>query len=78
MRRIYAAAGAAAIAAAGAAAVWFPVLRAPDDQFAGCRQGAVAGGEAAIGGPFTLMDQTGRTVTDAEVITRPSLIYFGY
>ncbi|MFN3643129.1 MAG: SCO family protein [Gemmobacter sp.] len=78
MRRIYAATGAAAIVAAGAAAVWFLVLPAPDDRFAGCRQGAVAGGEAMIGGPFTLVDQTGRTVTDAEVVTRPSLIYFGY
>lgn len=33
---------------------------------------------AAIGGPFTLVDETGATVTDAEVIDRPSLIYFGY
>ncbi|KJZ19436.1 SCO family protein [Loktanella sp. S4079] len=31
-----------------------------------------------IGGPFTLMDEMGRTVTEAEVIAEPSLIYFGY
>jgi protein SCO1 len=29
-------------------------------------------------GPFELVDHTGRTVTDADVITMPSIIYFGY
>ncbi len=38
----------------------------------------IAGGPGAIGGPFTLVDQTGETVTDADVITRPTLVYFGY
>ena len=33
---------------------------------------------ADIGGPFTLVDRQGRTVTDRDVITTPSLIYFGY
>ncbi len=41
-----------------------------------CTAGAVAGG--AIGGPFTLIDETGREVTDADVITKPTLVYFGY
>lgn len=41
-----------------------------------CPGSGIAG--AAIGGPFTLVDETGATVTDAEVIDRPSLIYFGY
>jgi protein SCO1/2 len=48
------------------------------DRFAACRASAVAGGSAAIGGPFTLVDEDGRTVTDKDVITRPTLIYFGY
>lgn len=48
------------------------------DRFAQCRTSAVAGGAGAIGGPFTLVDETGATVTDKDVITRPSLIYFGY
>ena len=48
------------------------------DQFAQCRTGAIAGGTDQIGGPFTLVDETGKTVTSAEVLTRPSLIYFGY
>ncbi|MCC7320106.1 MAG: SCO family protein [Rubellimicrobium sp.] len=40
-----------------------------------CRQGATAGD---IGGPFTLIDEDGRTVTDADVITAPTIVYFGY
>ena len=38
----------------------------------------MAGGAAAIGGPFALTDGAGRRVTDAEVITGPTLVYFGY
>lgn len=41
-----------------------------------CGDTAVAGG--AIGGPFELISETGETVTDADVITKPTLIYFGY
>ena len=37
---------------------------------------AQAGG--AIGGPFELVDETRRAVTDKDVITEPALIYFGY
>jgi protein SCO1/2 len=47
-----------------------------DDQFAQCLGGAVGGG--AIGGPFTLTDENGKTVTDKDVITGPTLVYFGY
>ncbi|WP_339737507.1 SCO family protein [uncultured Maricaulis sp.] len=35
-------------------------------------------GEALIGGPFTLIDQTGQTVTEADFHGRAMLIYFGY
>ncbi|MCU0911535.1 MAG: SCO family protein [Rhodobacteraceae bacterium] len=48
------------------------------DRFAQCRASAVAGGMGSVGGPFTLVDGTGATVTDAEVIDRPALVYFGY
>ena len=41
-----------------------------------CGSTAVAGG--AIGGPFELISETGETVTDADVITKPTLVYFGY
>lgn len=44
--------------------------------FADCGAGQAAGGD--IGGPFTLIDETGKTVTDVDVITKPTLVYFGY
>ncbi|KIN62849.1 SenC protein [Sulfitobacter noctilucicola] len=46
-----------------------------EDQFAQCRASTVAG---EIGGPFELVNARGETVTDKDVITEPSLIYFGY
>ncbi len=50
----------------------------PEDPFAQCRASVVAGGNAQIGGPFTLVSETGETVTDKDVIDQPALIYFGY
>lgn len=50
----------------------------PDDDLAQCRGGVVATGNASIGGPFELVDEAGATVTDADVITAPTLVYFGY
>ncbi|MGR3502166.1 SCO family protein [Pseudaestuariivita sp.] len=55
--------------------VWYTQFRAPQDVFAACRTG-VAGGD--IGGPFTLVNGQGETVTDQDVITEPSILYFGY
>lgn len=55
---------------------WMRHAQQASDPFRDCRAGQVAGG--AIGGPFTLVDETGRTVTDAEVITGPTLVYFGF
>ena len=49
-----------------------------NDRFAECRSATVAGGSGAIGGAFTLIDSTGKTVTDKEVLAKPSLVYFGY
>ncbi|WP_370399660.1 SCO family protein [Sulfitobacter sp. JB4-11] len=46
-----------------------------DDKFAQCRSSTVAGD---LGGPFELVNAAGATVTDADVITEPTLIYFGY
>ncbi len=43
---------------------------------AACSASAVAGGN--IGGPFTLVSETGEIVTDQDVITGPTLVYFGY
>ncbi len=36
------------------------------------------GGQTSIGGPFTLVDQNGRTITEASLKGKPTLIYFGY
>ena len=49
-----------------------------NDPFSACRTSAVAGGTSAIGGPFTLVNGQGAQVTEKDVITKPSLIYFGY
>ncbi|MDC0737763.1 SCO family protein [Cognatishimia sp. SS12] len=58
--------------------IWYLTNPSDADQFADCRASAVAGGSGAIGGPFELVREDGVTVTDAEVITAPSLLYFGY
>lgn len=74
-RQILTVSAVAAVAALGAGAAWM-LGGASDDAFAQCRGSQVAGGD--IGGPFTLVNGDGETVTDADVITEPSLIYFGY
>jgi protein SCO1 len=48
------------------------------DRFAACRTSSVAGGLSVIGGPFTLVSETGETVSEQQVITKPTLLYFGY
>ena len=52
--------------------------RNTSDLFAQCRATRVAGGSGQIGGPFTLVNQSGETVTSANLIDQPTLIYFGY
>jgi protein SCO1/2 len=76
MLRVYA--GLAVLATVGVVAGTYLYVRAQRaaDPFAACREGQVAGGD--IGGPFTLVSETGETVTDAEVLAAPSLVYFGY
>ena len=77
MTRLYAGLAAVAVLALLGGS-WIAVRQGGDDPFAPCRGGAIAGGSAAIGGPFTLISETGETVTEADVLTRPSLVYFGY
>lgn len=48
------------------------------EKYASCQRTAVAGGLDAIGGPFTMVDENGKTVTDKDVIDGPTLLYFGY
>jgi protein SCO1 len=78
MVRVVALFSAAAVMLGIAAGYFFVLNRAEADQFAQCRRSQIAGGAAAIGGPFSLVDTEGRRVTEAEAITRPTLIYFGY
>lgn len=78
MTRIYAILAAILVAAA-LGAIWFVSQPAGgDDRFAQCRTGKVAGGASQIGGPFELVNSKGETVTDKDVITGPTLLYFGY
>lgn len=76
MTRLYAAVAVGVVAAFLGGSAWYVIANRAGDAFAQCRQGQIAGGE--IGGPFTLVNPAGETVTDAEVITKPSLVYFGY
>ena len=75
--RWIAAAAAALVLVLMMGGVWY-WTRPGGDVFADCRSSAVAGGAGAIGGPFELVNAQGETVTDAEVFTEPSLVYFGY
>jgi protein SCO1/2 len=76
MTRLYAGVAAAAVAAFLGFSTWYVVANRADDKFAECRQGQIAGGD--IGGPFTLVNTSGQTVTDKDVLQKPSLVYFGY
>ena len=42
------------------------------------RGGEVAVSPSAVGGPFTLTDQDGRTVTEADFKGKPFLVFFGF
>lgn len=75
MSKLYAGLAAAAVVGMVGGLFAYAQLAAPDDQFAQCRAGAVGGD---IGGPFTLVNGDGQTVTEKDVLTKPSLIYFGY
>ncbi|WP_417242168.1 SCO family protein [Celeribacter sp.] len=62
----------------GAPVLFGKMTSGPDDMFAQCRASAVSGGASTIGGPFELVRDDGVTVTDADVFTKPTLLYFGY
>ncbi|MDH2327895.1 SCO family protein [Cereibacter sp. SYSU M97828] len=76
MRKTYALLAAGVLAAALGVTGGLIVFGKSSDKYAQCREGQVGGG--AIGGPFDLVDGQGNSVTDADVITGPTLVYFGY
>ena len=53
--------------------VWWQISSLPTNSSSGTQTGT-----ALIGGPFSLTDQTGRPVTDADYRGRHMLIYFGF
>ena len=67
----FGAAGAVVLALGG----MFAVTSFGGNDFADCGATNVA---ADIGGSFSLQDATGQVVTDADIITEPTLIYFGF
>lgn len=75
MNKLYVGVASVAIASI-VGALWY--VSNSSDPFADCRTSSVAGGAGAIGGAFELVDENGVTVTDADVMDKPSLVYFGY
>ena len=75
MSKLYAGLAAAAVVGMVGGLFAYGPLAGSGDRFAECRAGAVGGD---IGGPFTLVDTAGKTVTDKDVLGTPSLVYFGY
>jgi protein SCO1 len=76
MTRFYAGVAVAAVVALIGGSYLYVVANRGGDRFASCRQGQIAGGD--IGGPFSLVNPKGEVVSDADVITKPALVYFGY
>ncbi|GGD21222.1 SCO family protein [Sinisalibacter lacisalsi] len=77
MRKIIALAATVAVAALVGVS-WWMSRPADDDRFADCRETSIGTGIASIGGPLSLIDENGDPVTDAEMFTKPTLVYFGY
>ncbi|MEM6373678.1 MAG: SCO family protein [Pseudomonadota bacterium] len=69
---------AALVAALFLGGVWWISQPGEQTALAQCSATKIAGDGNGIGGPFELVNAEGQTVTDADVITEPSLIYFGY
>jgi protein SCO1 len=59
-------------------ATWWLTRPNTSDRFAQCRETQIGTGIASIGGPLSLIDENGQPVTDAEMFTKPTLLYFGY
>ncbi|MEZ5753444.1 MAG: SCO family protein [Paracoccaceae bacterium] len=75
MSKLYAGLAAAVVVGMVGGLFAYGQLGKSDDRFAECRAGAVGGD---IGGPFTLVNGEGATVTEKDVLAKPSLVYFGY
>jgi len=76
MLKIYAMSAAVVLAALLAGTAAYVQFAGSSQAADSCEAHATAG--ATIGGPFELLDAASETVTDVDVIDRPSLVYFGY
>jgi protein SCO1/2 len=76
MTKLYAGAATLAILAMLGGTFYAVNVGRSDDPFSDCRAGAIGGG--AIGGPLSLIDGNNTPVTDIDIFTKPSLVYFGY
>jgi protein SCO1/2 len=74
MPKLIAIAAAGSIAVAIATGVYFTFLKPSND----CAPTGVIAGNAQIGGPFELVTHKGVAVTEKDVLTGLSLVYFGY
>jgi len=78
MDRLYSVSATLMVALMLGGMLYFVVLDRSNDAFAACRMASAAGGLRGVGGDFSLSDQDGKTVTQADLIVRPALVYFGY
>ncbi len=69
---------AALVAALFLGGIWWFTQGRVETGLAQCTATKIAGDGNQIGGPFELVNAEGQTVTDTDVITEPSLVYFGY
>jgi protein SCO1/2 len=65
-----------AIAAILGGVAFFALQTRDVDQLAACRSTEIS--DNTIGGPFELVREDGVTVTETDVITKPTILYFGY
>ena len=75
MAKRFAMISSAAMAVLLAVLIYFAYFRTDAHQ---CTDARVAGGADLIGGSFELTAHTGEVVTEQDVITGPTLIYFGF
>ncbi len=78
MRKVVAAVAVLVVLAFLGAMWWWSVEQSEADKYAQCRTSNVGSALASIGGPFELMHEDGMLVTDRDLITKPTLLYFGY
>jgi len=61
------------------AAIMLTACQADDPDMAGVSgKTIVSTGTASVGGPFTLIDDSGAVVTEADLLGMPHLVYFGF